>query len=160
MLPEQRKCEECAEPFISIILSKTRFRTRFCGESCRWKNRDRKSGEDHLKITKEEQAIASAFIGAELHFRVMTGRRTRKNVRHFYEIDIAFPWLKLAVEIDGGIHRIAFKRKADAKRTEELNTLGWQVLRFSKTRVREELDLVIQDIASTISRLTITHRTA
>lgn len=67
-----------------------------------------------------------------------------------YKIDIAIPEIKLAIEVDGGSH-LALERKAqDKKKTEFLNGLGWNVLRFKNQEVMNNLDSCIKTIVSTI----------
>jgi very-short-patch-repair endonuclease len=49
-----------------------------------------------------------------------------------YNVDLAFPDLKLAVEVDGGNwHNSAKKRRADEPKQTFLEAEGWKVLRFS-----------------------------
>ncbi len=152
--PLKALCQECKKTFISIQPSGTRTRTRFCSRSCKWKWVNRQTGYHHLNATHEEQIVANMFPNAVLHHEVKTGTKTKKNKIHSYELDVAFPNLKLAVEIDGGVHRIEAKKQKDLERTQKLESLGWTVLRFSNRQVTRDLTAVKALIQSTISRLT------
>ena len=52
-----------------------------------------------------------------------------------FNIDLAFPEGKLAVEVDGGMwHEEHKKRRADIEREIALEAQGWRVLRFTDSR--------------------------
>lgn len=48
----------------------------------------------------------------------------------YYNIDIAHPQLKIAIEVDGRQHRANFQKKVDLRRDEFLTSLGWKVIRI------------------------------
>jgi len=76
-----------------------------------------------------------------------------------YKIDVAFPDVKLGVEIDGASHG-SLKRKAqDRKKEKALKLLGWKVLRFSNSVVMKKTKWVVLQISSTISKLKTTQAT-
>ena len=107
------------------------------------------------KPTAEELAVWSLFPEkAVARFHLRTGLTTRDGKRHWYQIDVAFPHLKLAVEVDGGIHRMPVKRIQDQKRQKVLESLGWTVLRFWNHEVTRDIQKVKAALSSTISQLT------
>jgi very-short-patch-repair endonuclease len=64
----------------------------------------------------------------EREHRFMTGRR--------FAFDFAWPPpIKLAVEIDGGVHRIRGRWLADIEKFRAATILGWQVLHFRPAEV-------------------------
>ena len=63
-----------------------------------------------------------------------------------YFADFACLESKLVIELDGGQHYAADAAEADARRTQELATLGFTVLRFSDREVLTETDAVVQAI--------------
>jgi very-short-patch-repair endonuclease len=79
--------------------------------------------EPELRIAK---LLVRAGLPAPVHqHRVRVGRRTRR-------LDLAYPELMIAIEYDGWSHhsqRSAFD--ADRARANELELLGWTVLRFT-----------------------------
>jgi len=46
-------------------------------------------------------------------------------------LDMAYPWLKLAIEYDGRGHLTAWQQQSDARRLNKLHACGWSVLRFT-----------------------------
>ena len=52
-----------------------------------------------------------------------------------YIADFYFPDTKLILEIDGGYHKDFEQRKLDIKRTEDLNKLGYKVVRIDNKDV-------------------------
>ena len=66
-----------------------------------------------------------------LHHKVFDGDR------FVAEVDLAFPRLKIAIELDGSHHLEAEVRERDLPRQNDLVLLGWTVLRFSWKRFRE-----------------------
>ncbi len=55
---------------------------------------------------------------------------------HRYRIDLAYPDLKIAIELDGRGHEMLFDE--DPIRTNRLETAGWLVLRFTWRRLIED----------------------
>ncbi len=60
-----------------------------------------------------------------------------------WRIDIAFVEQKLAVEIDGAVHRIKSRFQADIEKSQALFFAGWRLLRVSPKQVREGDALVM-----------------
>ena len=63
-----------------------------------------------------------------------------------YIADFVCPSHKLVVELDGSQHGSDQVIRADAKRTEEVQALGWTVLRFWNDDVMKDIDGVCQHI--------------
>jgi very-short-patch-repair endonuclease len=145
-------CEHCGKVFVSK-LSTRKERSRFCSPSCRRKWSGIQSGGNHTTPTRTELAVHSHFPKSILHHQVITGRRTNQSRPHHVEVDIAFPNERVAVEIDGGIHRIPLKKLKDLEKTDTLQNLGWCVLRFSSREVERDLARVVASIQSTILKL-------
>ena len=75
---------------------------------------------------------------------VVAGRRFR--------LDVAFPELRLDVEVDGwAYHRTKEQRQADAERDNLLTQAGWRVLRFTWEDVRDRPDYVLGMIRSVLA---------
>ena len=64
-------------------------------------------------------------------------------------VDFYCPAERLAVEVDGPVHRLPRVREKDARRTRYLTTRNIRVIRFENWQVYEQLDLVLQEIAAT-----------
>ena len=68
-----------------------------------------------------------------------------------YYIDVAFPGLKLAVEIDGRLHETDEDLfESDRWRQNALVLDGWMVLRFTWAMLRDHPDVVLRDIRTAI----------
>ena len=67
-----------------------------------------------------------------------------------YIVDFACPLHKLVVEVDGSQHGNAADREYDCSRTEQLQSLGWKVLRVWNDEVLNNIDNVCSGIIRTI----------
>ena len=64
-----------------------------------------------------------------------------------WRIDVAFPEIKLAVEVDGAVHRIKSRFHGDIKKHQALFFMGWRLLRVSTNQVRSgEASVMIRDL--------------
>jgi len=63
---------------------------------------------------------------------------------HRYRIDLAYPALKIAMELDGRGHELQFDE--DPIRTNRLETAGWLVLRFTWRRLIEDPGGMVADV--------------
>lgn len=79
-----------------------------------------------------------------LHHRVFDG------ARFVAEVDLAYPELKIAIELDGRVHLEHEVRERDLPRQNDLVLLGWTVLRFSWERFRARPDAVIAEVRAAI----------
>lgn len=69
-----------------------------------------------------------------------------------YVLDLAWPELKLAVELDGAAHHGSIaQRERDVRRDAALATLGWQVIRVTYRRITSDPDGVRRDVATIIA---------
>jgi very-short-patch-repair endonuclease len=72
--------------------------------------------------------------------------------------DVVFEGLKLAIEVDSWTwHTDKHRRRADARRQNHLERLGWTVLRFFREDVYFDPGYVLAEIRATLTRL---HATA
>ncbi|MDQ3732872.1 MAG: DUF559 domain-containing protein [Actinomycetota bacterium] len=69
-----------------------------------------------------------------------------------YFLDLAWPDLKLAVELDGAAHHGSrAQRERDVRRDAALATTGWQVIRVTYDRITSDPEGVRQDMATIIA---------
>jgi very-short-patch-repair endonuclease len=86
-------------------------------------------------------AIAEHGLPAPvLHHRVVEGGR------FVAEVDLAYPDLRVAIELDGRVHLQPEVRERDLPRQNDLVLLGWTVLRFSWHRFANHPERVIAEI--------------
>lgn len=91
-------------------------------------------------------ALTAAVPGAVAEFEgAVPGRRFR--------IDVAFPMVRVAVEVDGyafhGKHLRDFKR--DREKRNALALLGWVVLAYPAGRIRKDLEGIVGEIAGAVA---------
>jgi very-short-patch-repair endonuclease len=79
-----------------------------------------------------------------LHHRVLDGDR------FVAEVDLAYPHLRIAIELDGAVHLDRHVRERDLPRQNDLVLLGWTVLRFTWERLQTRPDRVVAEIAAAI----------
>jgi very-short-patch-repair endonuclease len=82
------------------------------------------------------------------YLRHIRPRFTRQIPIGAYIVDFACRTAKVAVELDGSQHLDAMAY--DAERTIFLESLGWQILRFWNSDVRDDAEGIVTVIASTV----------
>jgi hypothetical protein len=101
------------------------------------------------------QKILADALGWPTEVYVPTGFVRTPGYPQFYLIDIAYPEMKIAVEVDGNSHKALKVRERDARKEAFLAGLGWTILRFTNKEVLENLEGCVQKVLSTISKLNI-----
>lgn len=86
-----------------------------------------------------EQCLASGITGFCGEYLFDDDRNWR--------IDLAWPQQKLAVEIDGSVHRIKARFQADIEKHQALFFAGWRLLRVSTHQVRDRVALRLIEMA-------------
>jgi very-short-patch-repair endonuclease len=71
-------------------------------------------------------------------------------VRYFP--DFVLPTLKVVIEVDDESHNRRVKQEADAVRTEELNALGWEVVRCTNREALEQPRETVRRLLASIGR--------
>lgn len=84
----------------------------------------------------------------------LTNHRVRLN-GHTHYIDVAFPALRVAIELDGFEHHSTRPQfESDRKRQNRLVLNGWTILRFTWRMLTEHPDQVLDQITSAVARTT------
>lgn len=82
----------------------------------------------------------SSFGARRLHRRLGRGWKLEYWVSwsryRRYAVDVAYPEMKLAIEVDGRTHDSLEQKRKDRRRDFELRTLGWSVFRVSEAGCR------------------------
>jgi hypothetical protein len=66
------------------------------------------------------------------------------------EVDLAYPSLMIAIELDGEIHRTREVFHRDRPRQNALELRGWTVLRFTWRQLQDEPDLIVRQVRQAI----------
>lgn len=103
---------------------------------------------------RRNQTPAERVLWARLRMRNVCGVRfLRQYVIGDYIVDFYAPFLRLAVELDGGQHYEPDKLRYDEHRTGWLQARGITLLRYTNLEVSQRLDDVLGDIEQVVSRL-------
>ena len=70
-----------------------------------------------------------------------------------YILDFYAPEIKLAIELDGSIHKIRENKKWDEERTEYLKSKNIKVVRFWNFKIENDLENVLNKIGRKIKEL-------
>lgn len=82
--------------------------------------------------TPRARSVAEAELERQLRASGLIGWVTehRFDERRRWRLDFAFPAERLAVEVDGGVHRIKGRFAGDIEKSNALTLAGWILLRF------------------------------
>jgi hypothetical protein len=108
---------------------------------------------DRTEVTDSDFELLVLALLAEaglptpvLHHRVLAGER------FVAEVDLAYPELKIAIELDGAVHLRSDVRERDLPRQNDLVLEGWVVLRFTWQRFADRPDRLVAEVREAIRR--------
>ena len=61
-------------------------------------------------------------------------------------VDLAYPTLRLAVEVDGASHRSTKQRNRDQRKAKMLTDTGWTLIRFWNSKIDQDLLGAVEDV--------------
>lgn len=103
------------------------------------------------------QNRANPTQAEETLWRILSGKKLdgykfrRQHIIGSYIADFVCISQRLIVEVDGLIHQAPGNIQSDTERTNELNKLGFEVIRFTNNEVINEADKVLNKILSAIT---------
>ncbi|AWX44755.1 Leucine--tRNA ligase [Flagellimonas maritima] len=101
------------------------------------------------KEFRKNMTPAEAFLWRYLKAKKLNGKRfNRQHSINYYIVDFYCASEKLIIELDGQVHFNLTAQEYDAKRTEYLESLGFNVIRFENKMVFECLPSVLEEIKS------------
>lgn len=108
---------------------------------------------DLCRDFRKNPTEAELFMWEFLRDRRLNGYKFRRqHPINSYIVDFYCPELKLAIEIDGQVHRNAEQIAYDQERTKILQELGISIIRFWNSEVINELPSVIDRITAFINQ--------
>ncbi|HET6569516.1 MAG TPA: DUF559 domain-containing protein [Rhodothermales bacterium] len=113
---------------------------------------DQIHNRQHLKARRQElrssATPAEAALWKLLKGSGLNGRKFRRqhSVGSFI-LDFYCPSEKLAIELDGELHRSPFRHAYDSTRSDYLAEQGIRIVRFENQQVMQQPDLVLDVIA-------------
>ena len=102
---------------------------------------------EKAKALRNNMTDVELILWEKLKGKQMLGLRFR--AQHPIDIFIADFYchpIKLAIEVDGGMHKTKGQREYDIGRTAELNYWEIEVVRFTNEEIKEDINKVIQRI--------------
>ncbi|MBQ6225468.1 MAG: endonuclease domain-containing protein [Bacteroidaceae bacterium] len=113
---------------------------------------------DRLKAFAREnrrnQTEAEEFLWRQLKGNALGVKFKRQLIIQNYIADFACLEKSLIIEVDGGYHFIQEQMELDAYRTEDLEKLGFKVLRFRNEEIIIEIEQVLKTIQDYINEYT------
>tara|TARA_Y100000310_G_scaffold339361_2_gene431810 strand:- start:1337 stop:1786 length:450 start_codon:yes stop_codon:yes gene_type:complete len=106
-------------------------------------------GGNGTGLTECEALVSQATGLSPVAVGIPKWLREAEGTPRNYKIDLGCQEQKVGIEIDGASHNNPTRRSQDRKKERVLSALGWSVLRFTNSRVREDLAGVVQDIRAT-----------
>jgi very-short-patch-repair endonuclease len=108
--------------------------------------------QDYRSTLRKNLTPAEATLWKFLKNKQLKGRKfTRQHSIENYIVDFYCSSEKLIIELDGQVHFNAMASQYDAERSERLNHLGYTVVRFENKLVFENIEGVLDYIASHFS---------
>jgi very-short-patch-repair endonuclease len=102
------------------------------------------------RVLRSDTTFAEGVLWQALRAEGLPGLRFRR--QHAIGrviLDFYCPAVRLAIEVDGGIHDDPAQAERDQARTEALNALGIRVIRFRNEEVVQRLPSVLDRIRQT-----------
>jgi very-short-patch-repair endonuclease len=103
--------------------------------------------------TMAEKIVHDMFPESIVNFAVKTGGGI--GYPNHYKVDVAWPHLKMGLEMDGYSHSALIRQAQDRKKEAKLFSLGWVIMRVKNQYAfdhPEELRVQIQELLSSISK--------
>jgi len=120
-------------------------------------SRVRERARVRARALRKGQTDAEALLWSKLRNRQLLGLKFRRqHPLGRYFADFACIDVGLVIELDGGQHAESFVIDYDTRRKEEMESMGFQTLRFWDSDVLKEIDAVMEQIRQVALTLTPT----
>ena len=96
--------------------------------------------DSDLELLVIALVVESGLPEPVLHHRIFDG------TRFVAEVDLAYPELRIVIELDGKVHLLPEVRERDLPRQNDLVLLGWTVLRFTWARYADRPASVVAEV--------------
>ncbi|RIY36889.1 leucine--tRNA ligase [Capnocytophaga canis] len=101
---------------------------------------------EKAKDLRNNMTQAETILWEQLNAKKLDDKFRRQHVIGDYIVDFVCLAKRLIVEVDGGYHNVENQQVLDKERTEILNELGFEVIRFTNEEVISDIDNVLQKI--------------
>ncbi|ATA72906.1 leucine--tRNA ligase [Capnocytophaga sp. H4358] len=101
---------------------------------------------EKAKDLRNNMTQAETILWEKLKSKKLDAKFRRQHVIGDYIVDFVCLAKRLIIEIDGGYHNAENQQVLDKERTEILNELGFEVIRFTNEEVISDIDNILQKI--------------
>ncbi|WP_172917250.1 leucine--tRNA ligase [Capnocytophaga canis] len=101
---------------------------------------------EKAKGLRNNMTQAETILWEQLNAKKLDAKFRRQHVIGDYIVDFVCLAKRLIIEIDGGYHNAENQQVLDKERTEILNELGFEVIRFTNEEVISDIDNILQKI--------------
>lgn len=108
--------------------------------------------KDERDKLKNNMTPAEVILWEHIRNKKLGVKFRRQHIIDFYIPDFVALSIKLIIEVDGKIHR--YKSKEDAERTRRLESIGYNILRFTNDEIENDVEKVITVIKTEIPYMT------
>jgi len=110
---------------------------------------NRKYLEEYRKKLRKDSTPAEATLWKSLQRKQLDGRKFRRqhSIQN-YIVDFYCASEQLIVELDGAYHFNFSQQQYDLERTQEIEALGFKLIRFENKLVFENLSGVLEEIST------------
>jgi very-short-patch-repair endonuclease len=114
------------------------------------KNQPNREAGERARSLRKTQTASEGLLWNVLRARQLCGLKFRRqHPIDSWIVDFACPEEMLVVEIDGGYHDGVVEH--DLKRQGHLESMGWEVLRFTDEDVEEDVEAIARAIAGQLN---------
>lgn len=108
--------------------------------------------EKNIKNTTEAESVLWNCLKGK---RLADYKFRRQHIINEYIVDFVCLNKKLVVEVDGGYHSEPEIIEADNYRTQELNNLGYEVIRFKNEEITSNIEKVLETIEHKLNTMSV-----
>ena len=117
----------------------------------RWAASDRYNLlKDFAKQNRKNATPAEDILWENIRNKVLGFEFRRQHIIADFIADFVCLDKMLVIEVDGGYHSEREQIEDDELRTERLNRLGFQVIRFTNEEILYDIESVLQEIQNTL----------
>ena len=108
--------------------------------------------KEFARENRKNATLAEQVLWEHIRKKALGVQFVRQHIISDFIADFAAPDIGLIIEVDGGYHTEQKQVEDDGKRTEELGSLGYDVIRFTNEDILFDIDNVIEQLEKIIER--------
>ena len=110
---------------------------------------------ENAKSLRKNMTAAEIVLWMHLKAVINGFKFRRQHPIGIYIADFYCHKTKLIIEVDGSIHTLTEINQQDKIRQEDLENLGYRLIRFSNKQILQQMEKVLQSITKTINEIII-----